>query len=463
MELPNPDFRLPAEEVARLETDAHRLLDAFKKPEMNAPARGWQPERPVVARFSQEDIVGPIWSAALDPITNVVIARTVALRSVRYHLDQEGCVLLDNLAEHWTTRTQLVGLSTLSRMRERVLSWCVTELQSVQSVSSVAFVLADLREGLGNHEVWIQLAGIDIEHRVALGRVELRGVDSHVIDGWMDAARANGVDESIVRGARPIFEKRWKGQSAAVYKGYGDTDAVKEAAVMQAELTCAVLRAAAPQSCSPTGRSFLQPITLESQAHTRAMLIDPSTQNASMPTFSMDGLNGLPDGLAVTRENVSGLWEDGQLGYAHALLSSNAPSAFQEHLVRSVLIYTRHRLSADPIEKVIFTISALEVLLFAGQRGLDQRTTKRRLAGALAGSIKFKEYIDVNVAAAYGLRNGFLHHGHSLADLRSVEHFLRIAWLFFRRVFPQHERWSTPREYCTSLDADYESRFGKDP
>jgi hypothetical protein len=447
---------LSAEEAEALERQASDLLSAFCRiPNGAQPSeQRWEPERPIVASFDQETIVGHIASCAVDPITGAVIGRTLAFRGNAFSLDAAGCRLLEHLADRWRSIPSLTGLTTTASLVNRVLNWCAAALQSKIPVACVPHFLQRFDADLREHEVWIQVPGIDVQGRVTLGKVELCEVSSAVITRWMEKARENGVDDAAREGAHRAITMLWQGQTAAVYRGDGDTDAVHDRGIEQAERTCALIRAMAPQSCSALGRSFLQPITLDSQGHLRATFMDPETVGASDSRGPRDGLHGVPDGLVITQENWPHLWEDGQLRYVHELLAEDSPSRFQRALTQSLLVYSRQRLTTDPVEKVIMTMAALEGLLSPGH-------VKKRLTAALAGSNAFKEYVEHSFEDANRIRNKFLHHGLSLRRVHDVERFLQVAWLFYRRALPQHAAWKVTHDFLSALDDTYRDRFGK--
>lgn len=182
--------------------------------------------------------------------------------------------------------------------------------------------------------------------------------------------------------------------------------------------------------------------------------MDPETINASdSQRPPRDGLHGVPDGLVITQENWPSLWDDGQLRYVHELLAEESPSRFQLALIQSLLIYSKQRLTTDPVEKVILTMAALEGLLCAGH-------VKKRLAGGSAGSDIYKAHVDRSIDDASNIRNKFLHQGLSLDAAHTVEQFLQVVWLFYRRALPQHAAWKTSHEFLNALDDAYKSRFG---
>lgn len=446
-------------DAAELEHAAAKLLRAFK-PVVNGQSTDserWQPDRAVAFALSEEDIVGPFVVETPDQNTFSTVALQVALKSGRYALDKAGCELLEQLAERWSLNARFRDLSTPASMRERLKRWCFQILESEQFCSSVNFVVASLKEDIDLHEVWVGLADIDVEDCVPMGKIEIRGITREQIETWIQAQVRNGLPEESVASIRAQLQNEWQGHTAAVYSAIGDNSAVQAAAVEYAERACALIRLVEPGNQSATQRSYLQPQTFLAQAGSRTMLIDPMDSKPS----ALHGLvSNPPCGIRITRASFPKQWEEGLLRNLHELLSADPRSPFQDWLLRAVLIFSRQRLSTEAIEKLIFVISALETMFFAGDRNAGRKVFKRRFSAALAGSEEYRKHICDVVDNANRLRDGFLHHGRSADDRRAIELFLKNAWLFFWLLIPHHERWHDINDYCQELDSAYDSRFG---
>jgi hypothetical protein len=449
---------LPEAEATRLEQLATNLLSAFKPFETGqSQQREWEPDRPAVGEVHVDDSQKPVWRGEMELDGYTVKSLSFFWADAAYTLAKDVLPLLDNLAEQWAFNPHLKDLSTTEQMKSRLMQWCAQELRFSHQSRSMDFVLNDLRSDLAEHEVWVLLAGIDVEGRLPVGKVELRGVGVEHIEQWSQSLLNHGLSPDAVEHHKKQFAEMWQGQTAAIHVAWGDRSAVEAAALEHAERACALLRVVDPKSPVPRSRSYLQPVRLMSQAHVRVLLTDPLSKNVS--TSMQMGLNNEPVTLTIQQKMLPALWEQGGLKWIHELLCAHPRSAFQEHLLGAALIYSRHRLTEDPIEKLIFAISGMETVLFAGKRGLNQETTKKRLSGSLAGSTTFRDHIDQVVKAAYGLRNGFLHHGHRIAELKAVQDFLQLGWLFFRRTLAVHSAPPTIDAYCTSLDEAYRTRF----
>lgn len=455
---PRLPIGIPANDAADLERAAADLLRAFEPERATVELSSeWRPARPSVATFTASNIIGPVVSEESELNTFTVRALRVAIDSASYQLDEAGCALLNRIAERWALHPQLRDLSTTARMRERVKTWCFEILASGKFFASVDFILNKLESELDNHEIWIQLADIDVQDCVPMGHVELRGIGTEQIAAWMASVRSSGATESTERATRNKLEMEWQGHTAAVYRGFGDRAAVESLAVEHAERACALIRMIEPGNLSVVQRSYLQPLTLLSQAGLRALLIDPGMREFSL---SQTSAWNPPCGIKISRESFAARWEEGLLRYLHELLLADPASSFQDHLLRALLIYSRQRLSTDPIEKLIFAISGLETMLFAGARKANIKTTQKRLSALLASDETDRKAIYRVVKDAYDLRASFLHHGNRFSDLHTVEQFLRNSWSLFLHAIRRHAHWSSINVYCAELDSVYASRFG---
>lgn len=444
---------LPEAEVASLENAAAELIREFEKRPEGEPlsSRSWEPERVPQFQVGEENIVGNLIIQEPDPDTFQIINIIISMKSGAFELKKPGCEMLDQLAERWASHPRIRGLSNHKAIRDRLIRWCSRVLESDRYSSCVDHILNRLRSEVGIHEIWIQLADIDVQDRVPMGAVELRGIDEASVDKWID----NLSDDKLIEPGRSRLRKKlkehWQGETAAVYRGTGDLPAVEESAVEHTERACAMLRMLEPGNRSAIQRSYLQPLTLVSQTGVRAVLTDPQTHEFSSMRKSIDTP---PVGITIEWDRFSEKWENGGLRKLHELLSADPPSPFQEHLVRAILIYSRHRLTCDPIEKLIFAFVGVETMLLAGDKTSKIVAPLKRRLGAAVG-IESAERDEFNglVNRAHRMRSDFLHHGHSLEDRKTVQKFLSHSWAFFTLAIENHTRWKSISEYCAALDS----------
>lgn len=440
---------LPNASASALEARAAVLFDMIRPmtPQQGDVQPRWQPDYKVTAVLTEQNLVGPLWRFRADEMTGRVIERAVAFKERAFHFTREACEHLDSLAEDWASAGQISGLTTTDGMRDRLLRWCGSALESGVRTSSVDHVLSDFRSALRIHEVWVQISGVEVEDQVPFGKVTLLGVSAGIVSRIVDRLLDRGLDPQRENRVRQQLEKDWQGRTAAVFHAYGDKSAVVASAVEQVERSCAVLRVINPISRSPIRRSYLQPFTLRSQSNVRCLLIDPDTEHGE-GSKSTDGaaVSG-PIELVLSREAARAIWEDGGLKSAHELLACDNPTKLQQDLIRCLLIFSRQALSADPVEKVIYTLAALESFLLAG-------SVKKRLIGMLVPAMS-AEKIESVYHDAKTLRDKFLHHGLRIDERKVVEDFLTMTWSFFSRIIARQDEWKTKEALGKFLDDQF--------
>ena len=76
-----------------------------------------------------------------------------------------------------------------------------------------------------------------------------------VIYGVLSEARNAGLNAASLEMYKAALSKKWQGQTAAVYRAFGDADVVQRDAAEEVQRVCALLRAINPRSSSATSHA----------------------------------------------------------------------------------------------------------------------------------------------------------------------------------------------------------------
>lgn len=449
---------LPESDVAEFEKRAAEILAGFAHfcPLHRQAKASWSPERVPEVKL---EVTGLLVKEAPDPRTFEIVEIEASFGDRAYNLDMGGCRLLDALAEALALHPRLHGRTTTQAMRERVKNWCFVVLETNVYTNAVGHVLDALRRDVDVHEAWVLLADIDVEDSFPMGSVRICGIGSAQVNKWMSSLVTAGLSESTRPDIREHFERDWQGHTAAVYRCIADVDATKSAALIHTERACSLLRMVEPGNVSATQRSYLQPERLMSQMGVRSVLLDPERLDHFVDSETK--LNP-PCGIVVDKASFKEKWERGYLRALHELLSSAPQTEFQHDLLGALMVYSRHRLTSDPIEKLIFVFSGMEAVLVEPDKRIPKRfTLRKRLCGMFAGDESVRRNIAKVVNDAYELRSNYLHEGTAIRDRQIVEAFLGYAWLLFLRLIERHQRWRSVHELRLELDSDFKARFGE--
>jgi hypothetical protein len=110
------------------------------------------------------------------------------------------------------------------------------------------------------------------------------------------------------------------------------------------------------------------------------------------------------------------------------LLKLRERTPYQEKLLDALRIYSRSSLAADPADKLIYILVALESMLVRDDGEALQSNIAERIAFLISDALPQRREIVQSVKAAYGLRSRFLHHGRRPEDLAVLTRFMNIAF-----------------------------------
>jgi hypothetical protein len=436
-----------------LEKWASKLLAAFKAGDnLELSAKNWRPDFLVSHSITAEQVRGPVIRETPSPVNNGIVELAILFENRSCELDEQGCQILDGLAERWFNEPRVRCVTTEAAMRNRLVRWCIRVLASGTYESCVDFQLSSLQQNVRERNVWVVVADLEVEGELTLGKVTFKEVNSVLAEEiTKPVVQLNGASERL----KEDVSKHWQGRTAAVYMGFGDEGAVRSQAVENTERACALLRLLSPAINGPNQRSYLGPATLESQQPIERMLFDVGTPHLAFKTGIKERHNN-PCHFPLEKRDQQ---LKGPLGDFQGLLGEQR-SQFGEHLLRSVIVFSRASLTSNPIEKLIFANAGLEAMLLAGNESSPiMKTVRRRLIGSLAGSKEVASDIRHHYSKAYKMRSKFLHHGITNSQAKIVEKFLCYACLYFLRVIRARSRWDSIHAHVKSLDESFASRF----
>ncbi len=136
----------------------------------------------------------------------------------------------------------------------------------------------------------------------------------------------------------------------------------------------------------------------------------------------------------------------------HDLAKNNSGTELRKSLFESLLIYSRNNLTTDLSEKLLFVLVALEALLLRDGSEAIQGNLAERLAFLAGPTLQDRKAIVASTRKIYKLRSNFVHHGKSIEDVDTLEHFLQYAWNALASVLANVDRFPTRQDLVLSLD-----------
>lgn len=135
-----------------------------------------------------------------------------------------------------------------------------------------------------------------------------------------------------------------------------------------------------------------------------------------------------------------------------ALFIKTNPNEFEQVVLNMASLYARAAFTKNPLEKLVYCLSAIEsTLLKTGSEPIQQNIGERM---ALFTRSKLEERKEVarNLKAVYSLRSRYLHHGHSATELEELEGFFMNTWILFVELLSNVKRFKTKEDLLTFVD-----------
>ena len=156
--------------------------------------------------------------------------------------------------------------------------------------------------------------------------------------------------------------------------------------------------------------------------------------------------------LSLSDQYVALMRQSG-LDAANELLMWPKKSEFQQALLDTLILYSRHTLAKNASDKLLAIFGALDSFLLKDDNESIQQNISERIAFAVGQNGGERAKIVTLVKRAYGLRSKFVHHAQNVDDNDLIREFLMVVWRFFLWLLFNHSRFSTKKALFDQLEA----------
>jgi hypothetical protein len=140
------------------------------------------------------------------------------------------------------------------------------------------------------------------------------------------------------------------------------------------------------------------------------------------------------------------------LGILSEISVKEKPTEFESLILNTSLLYSKAAFTAEPIEKLVYVLSALESTLLKNENESIQQNLAERLAIFTSQELAERKSIIKTVKSVYGLRSRYLHHGHTSGELEDLSHFLLHVWMFYVKLLGESRSFSYKAEFLEAID-----------
>jgi hypothetical protein len=125
---------------------------------------------------------------------------------------------------------------------------------------------------------------------------------------------------------------------------------------------------------------------------------------------------------------------------------------FESTVLNMALLYSKSAFTSDPLEKLVYMLSALEATLLRNENEPIQQNIAERMALFISNELENRKEIIKNLKNVYGLRSRYLHHGHSSSELGELSKFFFNVWLFHVQLVKNVRNFKDKTEFLNAID-----------
>lgn len=403
----------------------------------------------ISAIFEEKDILGVSEEAALDFLGNTV-ARFFRYKDTKYGIDGDDYKNLLVLAEQIQKLKPIKNKLSTKYIESMIFKWVSREyVKDENTIEFVPYLKENASKDIKTITSWIPIANLEIERSFRISYSEVRSLSKATIEEWKGPFLKESSDhnEAFIK----LFDQirnDYQGLAAVVTEIDAEPIRAHEIAQEEAEHATAILGVFSKAVLIPQVKC--------------ASKVKGSENISQITCFQLSGLESFSMRSEITDKSADLQWrlrnkdieelESMILNKINPIILSQAPSKFYKSIANSVYVYSKAAFTADPLEKVIYMLSALESIFLKNENEPIQQNLAERIAFFISSNIDERKNIVRNIKDVYGIRSKYLHHGHSSSELESISKFMLNVWVVITKLLLDADRFVDKSAFINEIE-----------
>lgn len=429
---------------------ANNLITTPEEIELNIRDHRFKSDLYISATVTDEDIIGEIQESTTDP-KGRTIERFFFHNGKKYRVSKDNYADFIALAESIQRLSGVREKLSFKFVEDTLFDWVKNSYINKNSgIDFISHLKALASKKIASVKVMVPIANLIIESPFQFCGAEIISIDSNMFDKWIEDALINCPPEHAENVSKYFNDLRREiqGYSAILLELICERHHAEHVAAERAAEIMDLLNIFNGPMLLPDFKSYSRIKGSEDSQTTLVLMEQP------------DGL------LNVTRsivdQHVNDIW---QLSKLHVLelqqvglntlsklILSQKKTGFHKSILNMAFLYSKAAFTNDPIAKVVYVLSALESMLLKSSSEPIQQNLSERIAIFSAEQLDKRKAILRNIKTVYGLRSNYLHHGHSISEIKEIKEFLYTIWLFFVKLLQHADAFQSKDEFLEWLD-----------
>lgn len=361
-------------------------------------------------------------------------------------LDAEGYPRYHKLVTHLSARKELKSAVSDGLVMNALLEWLKGRRngQLDDSKSFTGHVLAKADAMVRPCRLYVPIDHLRLERDWMVAGVTFGILDEARISALQQASQP--VDTGLLPAHVEAFAKlraRHLDRSVAIIEVEADRQKAAEIALSRTETALVALRFFSPTAFVPEFPCYVGVL---------GRVLVPSHQMLIESPSGLSHVNRSDERRMIDWSLGPNIVDEPSLGRVGALLVKPARTELEEACASAIAVFDRGVTAESISDRIVFTLTAAEVLLLRDSREPIQGLLAFRLAHLAGATAAERPGIVEHVKTCYGMRSRYIHHGkseHEVATVRDLINEVRMAIL---HVVTLCDRLSTKAALIKALE-----------
>jgi hypothetical protein len=463
-------FNIHPSAIQNFNKKAQELISLIKEFIENSTKKNSFPtDLYISANLTKDDIIGEVVESTINN-NGETIEKFFRIKNKIYGLREEDYKELKKVSERIQLLPAFTKSISLSYIEEKLFEWVKSAFLSKDSnILFMEYFQNEAKVIIQSFSLWIPIANLGVENPFSIGKSEIIPLSKAKLDDWEATYLANlnpdslaDLDvkylenlnfEQIKKNLADTFHsirKDYQGLACVVTTIEAEQKYAHDYALEQAQKITSILSILSGAVSVPNDKSFSQIKGSENISQAALFFeINNKITNISQGIIEKNSPRTfMINGEILQEMNTMGL---GKISYLLALEPEEL-RPFEKQVLTFLLLYSKASFTDEPIEKLVYILSALESILLRPDNEPIQQNLGERLAFFISDKLDERKAIVKNLRSVYGFRSKYIHHGSSSSELETIQEFLFFVFRFFIMLINNFHVFSQKEDFLNYID-----------
>ncbi|PTQ81936.1 HEPN domain-containing protein [Nitrosomonas ureae] len=430
---------------------ANAFMQLIKKsPKINRNTVTANSEIHIAANITEKDIIGDLKESISDYRGNVV-GRIFYLNNERYALEGDDYQELLKLAESIQRISVFREKLSQGFIEEKIFFWLEQRFKIHGEYKNFTDFLCDEATDIVKPiTVRVPIASTAVQEPFQFCNAIIKNYSKDMIDKMAPNPKNFKNKDHIKYAEQHLlkFRKEYQGYAIVELQLECEPDYAKDFSLNETKRITDLLGIYSGAQIIPDIKCVSKAKGTEN-LETYNLVIDFGEDNSSISSGLLDV--GSSQVWRISKEDIKRFNTCG-LSLISEIATKTNPTEFESTVLNMAFIYSKAAFTSDPLEKLVYMLSALESTLLKSVNEPIQQNIAERLAFFISKELTERKAIVKNFRSVYEFRSKYLHHGHSSTELGELAMFFKNVWVFYVSLVKNSGRFDKKIEFLDAID-----------